>query len=241
MSNKKFECNYFLNNKKINLYTSLFKQNSEVPNFDAISVPMTESEWKKSSSLAVKKSFNTPVMEQSTTVNPRERPKANINHTNNILQLPNQNIVKTKPINNAAQTKLTVSIKPKVENENSAFLTPTNSQGPLGFDDDFGSINPVLSEPVKSVQQTPIIEIKKSHRRSASHSSTLFPQFNMNTAASPHNNMRLTPTQLAQQINPSQHQKLQYLQLHQSNLTPISVQTLDRLQTHTRSTSESPK
>ena len=210
-------------------------------NWDEITMPMTESEWKKSSSLAVKKSINTPVMEQSTTVNPRERPKANLNHTNNIIQLPNQNIVKTKALNSVTQTKINVSIKPKNENENSAFVAPVNSQALLGFDDDFGSINPVVSEPVKPVQQTPITEIKKSHRRSASHSSTLFPQFNINTPSSPHNNMRLTPTQLSQQINSNQHHKLQYLQLQQPNLTPISVQTIDRLQTHSRSTSVSPK
>lgn len=201
---------------------------------------MTESEWKKNSSLAVKKTFNTPVMEQSTTVNPRERPKANLNHTNNILQLPNQNIVKTK-LSNVVQPKLNVSIKPKSENETvSPFLASTSNQEPLGFDDDFGSINPIAPERDNCVQQTPVVETKKSHRRSASHSSTLLPQFDTNTPSAPPNNTRLTPTQLSQLLNPIQHHINQHLQ-QQQYLTPIPAQTLDRLYTHSRSASASPK
>lgn len=208
-------------------------------------MPMTENEWKKSSSMAVKKTISTPVHEQSTTVNPRERPKANLNHTNNILQLPNQNIIKTKPSNNVAQQKLNVSIKPKNENENSPFTISTTNQETLGFDDDFGSINPIGDESQKPLQQqTPIIEIKKSHRRSASHSSTLFPQFNMNTPSSSQNNTRLTPTHHSLQINQTQYMaKNQYIQHQQQqhNMTPISTQIIDRLYTHTRSASASPK
>lgn len=143
-----------------------------------------------------------------------------------------------------AQQKLNVSIKPKNENENSRFTVSTNNQETLGFDDDFGSINPIADESQNPLQQqTPVIETKKSHRRSASHPSTLLPQFTMNTPSDSQSNTRLTPTHHSLQINPTQQiAKNQYLHQHQQpNMTPISTQVLDRLYTHTRSASASPK
>ncbi|CAF0799357.1 unnamed protein product [Brachionus calyciflorus] len=231
--------------------------NSEIPNFSAIQAPLTESEWKKSTNHQIKKPLSTPIYDSnpSTTVNPRERPKANLN-PNQILQLSNQNIVKAKPVSVAQ--KINVSIKP-VASQSTEKITPfsgqvsTNVQEQLGFDDDFGSnftpSAPVIQTDNKPLEQTPVNDMKKSHRRSASHSSSLFSQFVPSSPLVQHSQSavqpqsRLTPTQLSQQINYQiQQQKLQqqYQIQAQQNITPLSVQTLNRLYTHSRSASASP-
>lgn len=94
----------------------------------------------------------------TTTVNPRERPKANINPINPILQLSNSNFSKRTPSQppaiSSSNQKINVSIKP------TPFLNePSNSQVAkegFGFDDDFSSLNPASLTPTNVQAASPI-------------------------------------------------------------------------------------
>lgn len=286
---------------------------------------MSESEWKKtaistsssSTSNAIPKkpgqhsSTSTPIgnndsslnsssngqQAPTTTVNPRERPKAaNINATNNILPLVNSsNSINTQNLKQqqqqaqrSAPNKLTVSIKPPLaSNSSTTFASPVVATQPqqLGFEDDFSST--IISQPQSnrtptmtgsptgqnqqhsaqnshvasstdssvnfratgalqpSMNQTPTIaNEKKSHRRSASHSSTIFSQPNLVQYANfntptvmihqaqtlmpnqfNYQQQRLTPTQLQQQLQHQyQLQQQQQQQLQQHVPTPQQQQ-----------------
>ncbi len=149
----------------------LIKKSSEVVSFAQLKAPLSETEWKKLSSSAMSSASNSAIGQQAqsqtankksnlineptTTVNPRERPKANLNAINNIIPLANNaaNIcnktASKQQVAQQAQSKLSVSIKPSVATSSlSTNQFDKNDQQPLGFDDDF---NIAQSVPISSV------------------------------------------------------------------------------------------
>lgn len=257
---------------------------------------MTESEWRKSSNQSQSKkadsqAWNSGNNNPTTTVNPRERPKASVNTVNPILPLINNNTSSNTSNSSSSnikqprlgQTKITVSIKPagSFSSSPSAFISPfqAQTQQPVqeqfGFDDDFGALDSNTPDQLIALMASPTpppkvatpinVAEKKSHRRSASHSSTIFSQSNIvqfnnspqfNSAI--HSDQRLTPTQLQQQLQYQydqqkyqmqqqqqfhmqlQNQKIIQLQLEQAQ-SPLSAIANNRLFTHSRSASASPK
>jgi len=239
----------------------------------------------QASSQPVAKKSNA-INEPTTTVNPRERPKANLNAINNIIPLANNptNICNKTPIKHQAasqaQSKLSVSIRPPVPQNASQFDSNSNvpnEQQTLGFDDDFAQTVPIST--ITSVSpnqidslaenafqqhsQQPIIQSssqsslgdKKSHRRSASHSSSVFLQQNVlqqpanqtpqqilinnqNAYLTQNSPVRLNSPQSQYQMN--QYQMLQ--QQQQTNSLSINKNLLKNVsQQHSRSVSVSPK
>jgi hypothetical protein len=142
-------------------------------------MPLTETEWRKNSlsagSLHSGQSHNQqqqqtktkPLISSETAVNPRERPKGNLNATNTIIPLTHSgainngaNVIQIKPRNqsvaNPSPNKLiNVSIKPPQSTTHHHQPHPAlPSQQRIGFDDDFNSLNP---------QKLPISPIQKQH------------------------------------------------------------------------------
>jgi hypothetical protein len=98
----------------------------------------------------------------TTTVNPRERPKGNLNNVGTILPLADgagsSGINKPRGANQPNQVnsaKLTLSIKPPICAQLPPQPAPPQLQQPIGFDDDFST----LSNPARPIQanayQTP--------------------------------------------------------------------------------------
>jgi hypothetical protein len=125
----------------------IYFKKSEIPNFSQLQTPLTETEWRKAALMMNQQKRQQTASNENnttTTVNPRERPKANINPTNPILSLSNSNFSKRAPsqppASSSSNQKINVSIKP------TPFLNePSNSQiskEGFGFDDDFSSLNP---------------------------------------------------------------------------------------------------
>lgn len=116
------------------------------------------------SQLVAKKS--NAINEPATTVNPRERPKANLNAINNIIPLANNTTnICNKTVNKQqvapqGQSKISVSIKPPVPtNSQNTNQIDSNSnvpldQQPLGFDDDFNVAQSVPISSMSSVSPT---------------------------------------------------------------------------------------
>lgn len=236
-------------------------ENSPIPSFENLTAPMTESEWRNwNQQNQLKKqqnNLNSISTETTTTVNPRERPKGNLNK---IIPLTGSNSVQNTP------SKLNMPIKPVIVQQ-----VPQ-----IGFDDDFSSITPTdthqINQGIPNMQQNQSIittstssdfpqdqtcnsfQQKKSHRRSASHSSSIF-QPNTPIATPQINPIlpcesRSTPTQ-QQQYQYQMHLQKQQLELarqqQQQNLknqnTPqISHFVNNRLlvANHSRSASASP-
>jgi hypothetical protein len=142
--------------------------------------PLTESEWRNMNQQLKKQlnnaNTNTHDTNATTTVNPRERPKASLNPANTILALPQNS------------AKLTLSIKPPIatipqhQQQQQQQHKKTNQ---IGFDDDFSTLNPTSTVSMMTPQQqtsniptssstdfmhesTVDLQQKKSHRRSAS-------------------------------------------------------------------------
>ena len=155
---------FFINKRSFILrrHFLLKLKNNEIPSFSQLTAPLTESESRKVTQSAMsqpKKQMHSinqqqqhhqqqQTQEATTTVNPRERPKAHLNSTNPILQLQStsNSTNKAKSLN-PATNKLTVSIKPAanistIEQQPSNQTKPEQQQQqPIGFDDDFGSLS----------------------------------------------------------------------------------------------------
>lgn len=168
-------------------------------NFNTLPMPLTESDWRRNS-LANISSSNTTQQQKSkqipgeqiasTAVNPRERPKGNLNTNNTILPLshspfvanstPGTNPVIIKPRNQSlANTNpnksINVSIKPPQPPQHIVAPQVQQNQPKIGFDDDFGSLNAANKQPLSPTNQYELNQDvnkqtveKKSHRRSAS-------------------------------------------------------------------------
>jgi hypothetical protein len=233
--------------------------NSEMPPaLSSLNPPMTETEWRHySASQAAINSTNAQsqrtIDSSTTTVNPRERPKAKTDQSNLINIIP-----KVAPI------KLPLQQQQQQQQQ----LQPQQSkQDSFGFDDNFSlcdtnslpiqqtklQTTPIIKKPMiqcqSSIQPQNLLSIgtKKPHRRSASHSSTIF-QPNNNTS---NNGSQLIPNPMTipqpnsfqQQLIPTPIQVNQQLTPQIPNLAPISALTNNRLflPQHSRSASASPK
>jgi hypothetical protein len=138
-------------------------------------MPLTESEWRRnaiaiSTNQSINKNNNKTIISSETAVNPRERPKGNLNTNNTIIPLVhssfvgattnnnnnnnnitsnNSNQIVIKPRNqsvaaNTAHNKsMTISIKPpQAPNPpNLSNIQQQQQQPKIGFDDDFGLLN----------------------------------------------------------------------------------------------------
>ena len=124
-------------------------------------MPLTESEWRRNqiAMSQLKKQATTNHGNESgcTTVNPRERPKGNLNNLNSIILPPSSNSNNSNTsINSISVKTITHSNTPPVptivnvvappvstftnNSSNSNVFANNNSNSILGFDDDFNSV-----------------------------------------------------------------------------------------------------
>ena len=146
-------------NKSIN-FQNIYLKSSDCPSFSQLKMPLTESEWRRNQTALnqLKKQSTTNQGNESgcTTVNPRERPKGNVNNVNSIILPPasssnntstsiNNMNVKPRTQSNAPsnkqspfQTSYNVNVNVIAPTTSSAFTNSKNNNI-LGFDDDFNS------------------------------------------------------------------------------------------------------
>jgi hypothetical protein len=126
------------------IYDFVYSKRSDTPNLDALQLPMTESEWRKTTvtqatagNMAKKVPTSDSVpLNSNTTVNPRERPKAHITYTNPIIPLvstasgsgvlnPQGGGVPRLSGQATTSNKLSLSIKPLVSTTTTSSATTT--------------------------------------------------------------------------------------------------------------------
>jgi AP2-associated kinase len=147
---------------KLNFFFNF--KSSEIPTFSQLQAPLTDTEWRKTALMMnQQKKQQTASNENNTTttVNPRERPKANINPINPILQLSNSNFSKRTPSQppavSSSNQKINVSIKPTPFSFlNEPSQSQVSKEGGFGFDDDFSSLNPASLTPTNVQAASPI-------------------------------------------------------------------------------------
>ncbi len=178
--------------KNFNSINFLIIKKNEIPNFNSLTMPLTESEWRRnaianSTNQSVNKNNNKTIISSETAVNPRERPKGNLNTNNTIIPLVHSSFVGTTANNNnnnnnitsnnsnqivikprnqsvAANTahnkSMTISIKPP-QAPNPPNLSNIQQQQPkIGFDDDFGLLN-AATTPSSSFSKPPMSPLQQ--------------------------------------------------------------------------------